>query len=51
MLSPTYRQAKTVVWDELKARLISLKWVKKINETDLTPRLVNGSKISPRGSG
>lgn len=49
-IAPTYRQAKTVVWDELKTKLIDLKWVKKINETDLTIRLVNGSKISLRGS-
>jgi hypothetical protein len=49
-VAPTYRQAKTVVWDELKQRLSDLKWVKKINETELTVRLVNGSKISLRGS-
>ena len=49
-VAPTYRMAKTVVWDELKMRLQNLRWVKKINETDLTVRLVNGSKISLRGS-
>ncbi len=49
-LAPTYRQAKTVVWDDLKQRLQDLRWVKKINETELTVRLVNGSKISLRGS-
>ena len=49
-VAPTYRQAKTVVWDDLKQRLKDLRWVKKVNETELTVRLVNGSKISLRGS-
>ena len=49
-LAPTCRQAKSVVWDDLKQRLQDLRWVKKINETELTVRLVNGSKISLRGS-
>lgn len=49
-VAPTYRMAKTVVWEDLKMRLQNLRWVKKINETDLTIKLVNGSKISLRGS-
>ena len=49
-IAPTYRQAKTIVWEDLKKRLIELRWVKKINETDLRIDLVNGSRISLRGS-
>ena len=49
-VAPTYRMAKGIVWDHLKAKLISLRWVKKINESDLTITLVNGSKISVRGA-
>jgi hypothetical protein len=49
-VAPTYRQAKSIVWDQLKARLIKLNWVKKINESDLNIILVNGTKISVRGA-
>ena len=49
-IAPTYRMARTIVWDELKDRLIGLRWVKKINETDLRIELVNGSKIFLRGA-
>jgi hypothetical protein len=41
--------AKGIVWDKLKSKLITLNWVKKINESDLTIILVNGSKISLAG--
>jgi hypothetical protein len=47
---PTYRQAKTVMWEDLKHRFTELRWVKKINETDLRIDLVNGSRISLRGA-
>jgi hypothetical protein len=49
-VAPTYRQARTVIWDELKDQLISRRWVKKINESDLSIRLVNNSLISIRSS-
>lgn len=49
-IAPTYRQAKTIVWEDLKSRLSELRWVKKINETDLRIDLVNGSRISLRGA-
>ena len=42
--------AKTIVWEDLKARLHSLRWVKQINETELTIRLINGSKIVLAGA-
>lgn len=49
-VAPTYRMAKGIVWDKLKSKLIQLKWVKKINESDLTISLVNGTVISIRGA-
>jgi PBSX family phage terminase large subunit len=50
MVYPTYRQAKQVIWDQLKHRLMDLNWVKKVNESDLTITLINGSTISLRGA-
>lgn len=47
--APSYRMAKGIAWDRLKARLIELRWVRKINESDLTIILVNGTKISLAG--
>jgi len=49
-VAPTYRQARQIVWDQLKWRLQDLRWTDKINETDLTIVLKNGSKISLRGA-
>ena len=49
-VAPTYRQAKTVIWDELKNQLYAVRWIKKVNESDLTIHLINGSTISIRSS-
>lgn len=49
-VAPTYRMAKGIVWDKLKEKLIRLRWVKKVNESDLTITLINGTKISIRGA-
>ena len=49
-VAPTYRQAKQIVWDQLKYRLQDLNWVEKTNESDLTVTLRNGSRISLRGA-
>jgi hypothetical protein len=49
-ISPTYRQSKQTIWKPLKERLYDLRWIKKINESDLTIELVNGSVISLRGA-
>lgn len=49
-IAPSYRQAKQIVWKELKEKLINLNWVKKINESELTITLVNDSTISLKGS-
>ena len=49
-VAPTYRQAKTICWSELKDKLIKHKWVKGINHSDLTITLRNKSTITLRGS-
>lgn len=49
-ISPSYRQSKQIIWDELRNQLTQINWIKKINETDLTILLRNGSKISLRGA-
>ena len=49
-IAPSYRQAKQTIWSELKERLIELRWVKKINESDLSIQLVNGSQIMLRSA-
>ena len=49
-VAPTYRQAKTVIWDELKGMLLDRNWVKKVNESELIIYLVNGSTISVRST-
>lgn len=49
-VAPTYRQAKTIMWQELKDRLIERQWVKKINESELQITLVNESTISLRST-
>ena len=49
-VAPTYRQAKQVIWDELKNRLFSVRWVEKVNESDLNIQLKNGSIIYIRSA-
>lgn len=49
-VAPTYRQAKQICWNELKERLIQHKWVKTINNSDLTIILKNNSSITLRGA-
>jgi len=49
-VAPSYRQAKSIIWDELKNQLISKRWVKKINESELSILLVNGSTIVLRSA-
>jgi hypothetical protein len=50
MIAPTYRQVKQIVWKKLKHRLQDLRWAEKINETELTINLKNGSTISLKGA-
>lgn len=49
-VAPTYRQAKMITWKKLKNKLLDLRWVRKINETELTLELKNGSTISLKGA-
>jgi phage terminase large subunit len=49
-VTSSYRQAKQIVWKKLKYRLLDLRWVKKINEAELTIELKNGSNIALKGA-
>lgn len=49
-IAPTRGQAKGIAWEQLKERLISLRWAKKINESELSITLVNGSIIELRSA-
>jgi len=49
-ITSSYRAAKMIVWKPLKRRLLDLRWVKKINESELTIDLKNGSSISLKGA-
>ena len=46
----SYRAAKMIVWKELKNRLLDLRWVDKINESELSVSLKNGSLICLKGA-
>jgi hypothetical protein len=49
-VSPSYRMSKTIVFKKLKNKLLDLRWVRKINETELSFLLKNGSTISLKGA-
>jgi len=49
-VAPTYRQAKTVIFDALKDELYRVNWLKKVNESELIFYLINGSTIAIRSS-
>jgi hypothetical protein len=49
-IAPTRQQAKGIAWEPLKQKLTALNWVSKINESELTIRLINGSEISIKSS-
>jgi len=49
-VSPSYRMSKTIAWRKLKHKLQDLRWVAKINESELTLTLKNGSVISLKGA-
>lgn len=44
-LTNSRQQAKSLVWDRLKIRLRTLRWIESTNESELTITLVNGSRI------
>jgi len=49
-VAPSYRMAKQIVWEDLKDMLRERNWAKKINESDLSILLVNGSTIFLRSA-
>lgn len=49
-VAPTYRMGKQIIWEDLKDQLIERRWAKKINESDLSITLVNGSRVSIRSA-
>jgi len=49
-VAPTYRMAKNILWKKLKRKLTSINWVRKVNETELSLELVNGSEIQLKGA-
>ena len=49
-ITSSYRAAKMIVWKPLKNKLLDLKWVAKINESELSIELKNGSTISLKGA-
>ena len=49
LVSPTYRQAKSIHWDELRKE-VPREWVQKTNETELSVTLRNGSIIELKGA-
>jgi len=50
LVAPSYRMAKGIVWRTLKHRLQDLRWVLRVNESELTIYLRNGSEISLKGA-
>lgn len=49
-ITTSYRAAKMIVWKPLKRRLLDLRWVKKINESELSILLKNGTTIALKGA-
>ena len=49
-VAPTYKMSKNIVWKKLKAKLLDLKWAKKVNETELSILLKNGTTIALKGA-
>jgi hypothetical protein len=49
-VAPTYKQAKMIAFKALKRKLTQLRWAKKINETELSFELKNGSTIALKGA-
>jgi len=49
-VAPSYRMAKQIVWEDLKQMIKERNWHRKINESELTITLVNGSIIFLRSA-
>lgn len=48
-VAPSYRMAKQIMWPELIAS-IPKRWIAKVNETTLSIKLINGTKIELKGA-
>lgn len=49
-ITSSYRAAKMIMWKPLKRKLQDLKWTRKVNESELSITLVNGTTISLKGA-
>ena len=49
-ITSSYRAAKMIVWKPLKNLLWDLRWTHKVNESELSIELKNGSTISLKGA-
>lgn len=49
-ITSSYRAAKMILWKPLKHRMMDLRWAEKINESELSILLKNGTTISLKGS-
>jgi len=49
-VTTSYRAAKMIVWKPLKRKLLDLRWVKKVNESELSIILKNNTTISLKGA-
>lgn len=50
LIGSSYRAIKMLAWKQLKRKLLDLRWVDKINESELSITLKNQSIISLKGS-
>lgn len=49
-ISPTFGMSKAILWDELKNRLYAVRWIQKVNESNLEIILKNKTKIMLRSA-
>ena len=49
-VAPNYRQAKSIIFDPLYEQLQKRNWIKKVNQSELTFTLINGSTIELRSA-
>ena len=49
-IAPSYRQAKGIVWRQLKRKLRKHNWIAKVNETELTIELPWNTRICLKGA-
>lgn len=48
-VAPTYKMAKQIMWNDL-LEAIPKRWIRKVNETNLSIVLVNGTRIELKGA-